>query len=758
MKKFLFVFFLIMLSCFFASCFFENNDLSSNTNSGNNQTTNKPKISSEYWGTWIQMDTGAEYYIDNQNIYKKYSSSKSKIQSGIDGYYLESDEVLRSGNTVFFRKGGKNRSFSVTVSGFSTNRSISNSSRAAGTGNQGVSGRRENKENSEDSETVDSKDDNSLDFEGGVADDPQTVTVTDGDDTGTATVDPQYDGENVGSIPVVEPGKYAFKTTYKIKNADSQGFLFGNNLGLYTISFNITNIGQETCETSVYSISWNDANLTSTDLVKDGNFTSIAPGTAKEVTGTFAYGYFDDEYKDVTITFTITDSKYGKTWNDYVTLRFYRGWVNFKINARNFNQSSNAKLNGFLVYPDGRSQRFTVASGNTTTISVPWSSKNYYLVLSGANNDTEMCYSFVAAECGTPSDLNGVWSISDINAYEPNNTINNSTNITNFETPIKAYLKNGDIDYYVFNPSSLKCSKGKLEYLGDLYTDSTSISVEKNNGDAKINPGEIIWMDIAILNSSKLQFSDVTVKLESDSEYISFIGENQANYGRIAAGNGKTFYNARNSNNTGYSSIDNSDYSLSETYTPFKFSISSDCPIGTVIPLKLKMKEQNGYEWIDSINIKVVKNDVQLEYLGGKYTDSTSISVEKNNGDSKINPGEIIWMDIAIKNSGTSMAQGVTLTMNSDSPYITFIGEKTASYGRISAGYGKTFYDARTNSNTGYSSIDNSDYSLSETYTPFKFSISSDCPIDTIIPLKLLFKEQNGYEWTSSFNITIVER
>ena len=191
MKKFLFVFFLIVLSCFFASCFFENNDLSSNTNSGNNQTTNMPKISSEYWGTWIQMDTGTEFYIDNQNIYKKYSSSKSKIQSGIDGYYLESDEVLRSGNTVFFRKGGKNRSFSVTVSGFSTNRSISNSSRAAGTGNQGVSGRRENKENSEDSETVDSKDDNSLDFEGGVADDPQTVTVTVGDDTGTATVDTQ---------------------------------------------------------------------------------------------------------------------------------------------------------------------------------------------------------------------------------------------------------------------------------------------------------------------------------------------------------------------------------------------------------------------------------------------------------------------------------------------------------------------------------------------------------------------------------------
>ncbi|MBQ5647142.1 MAG: hypothetical protein IIV07_08760, partial [Treponema sp.] len=703
MKKFLFVFFLIVLSCFFASCFFENNDLSSNTNSG----TNTPKISSEYWGTWIQMDTGAEYYIDNQNIYKKYSSSKSKIQSGIDGYYLESDKVLRSGNTVFFRKGGKNRSFSVTVSGFSTNRSIRNSSRAAGTGNQGVSGRRENKENSEDSETVDSEDDNSLDFDGGVADDPQTVTVTDGEDTGTATVVPQYDGENVGSIPVVEPGKYAFKTTYKIENADSQGFMYGNNLGIYNISFNLTNIGQATCETSVYSISWNDSNLSSSDLVKEGNFTSIGPGSAKVISGNFSYGYFDEEYKDVTITISIIDSKYGETWNDYVTLRFYRGWVSYKVNARNFNQSSTATLKGFLVYPDGRSERFTVSSDKTTTISVPWSTKDYYFVLSGANNDTEMCYSFIPAEYGSPADLSGVWYITDINAYEPNDRLQNAVYLTDYKNPIKAYLKNGDIDYYKFNTSSLKCNKGVLEYLGGLYTDSTSISTDKNNGDSEINPGEIIWMDIAVLNSSKIRFSDVTVKLESNSEYISFIGENIANYGQIAGGFGKTFYNARNSSNTGYSAIDNFDYNLSETYSPFKFTISSDCPIGTVIPLNLKMKEQNGYEWTDLFNINVVKNGVQLEYLGGLYTDSTSISTDKNNGDAKINPGETIWMDIAIKNSGTSMAQGVTLTMDSDSQYITFIGGKTVSYGRIETGFGKTFYNARNSSNTGYSAIDN---------------------------------------------------
>ena len=97
--------------------------------------------------------------------------------------------------------------------------------------------------------------------------------------------------------------------------------MYGNSLGVYNISFNITNIGEETCATSVYSISWSDPNLSSFDLVREGNFTSIAPGSAKIITGSFIYGNFDEEYKDVTISISITDSKYEKTWFRIYTRR-----------------------------------------------------------------------------------------------------------------------------------------------------------------------------------------------------------------------------------------------------------------------------------------------------------------------------------------------------------------------------------------------------------------------------------------------------
>ena len=761
MKKIFYKLFIILTVFVLFSCgnLFKGADSEDENNGENGKSHTAITIPSEYWGTWIQMDTGDEYYIDNEKIYKKYYNYNSEVQVGTNGYTLESPEVLRKDTTVFFRKGGRKRSFKVTASGFSsgTNRSIS--LRAVGTGAQGISGRRDNEENAGDTETASSTDGETIEFEGGVADDPQTVTVTDGEHTGTATVDPQYEGANLGAIPFVEPGKYAFKTTYKATNADEPGFIYGNNLGLYDITFNITNIGYTTCETSIYSFSWEDTNLKAIDFEKEGNFASIAPDASKQVKGKFSYGYFDEEYKDVTIKITITDSSEDRnTWVDYVTLRFYRGFINFKVNARNFSTYSSAKLKGFLIYPDGRSERFTVSPDYTATISVPWSNNDYYFVFSGADHDTEMCYSFAADDYASPADLSGIWSIDEINAYEKNNKIQEATSVADFNAPIKAYLKNGDIDYYKFNISNLKCSKGQLEFLGELHSDITDISSEKNNGDGTINPGEIIWMDIAIQNTSGIEFSNVSGELQCDSQYITIIEGNPVDYGTIAAGKAKTNYIAKFYSGSGYSIISKDDYYLSKVH-PFQFSVSNSCPTGTQIPLKIKMSEQSGNFWTNSFMISVERNGVILEYLGGdygmKYTDKTDIS-EENNGNSKINPGETVWMDIAVKNSGTSLAQGVSLTIDSTSKYITFIGEKTASYGNIFQGYGKTFYNARNSSNTGYGSIDNTDYNFSrEEYSPFKFTVLNTCPVNTEIPISILMKEQNGYTWTDSFILTV---
>ena len=299
----------------------------------------------------------------------------------------------------------------------------------------------------------------------------------------------------------------------------------------------------------------------------------------------------------------------------------------------------------------------------------------------------------------------------------------------------------------------------QLEYLGGLYTDSTSISTDKNNGDAKINPGETIWMDIAIKNSGTSMAQGVTLTMDSDSQYITFIGGKTVSYGRIETGFGKTFYNARNSSNTGYSAIDNSDYNLSETYSPFKFTISSDCPIGTVIPLNLKMKEQNGYEWTHSFNLTVSKSGTDMEYSGHQYSDSTSISSTYNNKDGNINPGELIWMDIEIHNKGTSQAKAISVEVTSPSEYISFTAN-SAIYGDVTAGYYQSYYGSTDYyyPGTGWGSSSTDYYSVTSfSYVPFIFKISEKCPGGTTIPINMKITDIIGNEWNDSFNITIKE-
>ena len=110
-------------------------------------------ISNDYWGTWIQMDTGDEFYIDSDTLFKidGYSNGEPRLrelQTGISGYILESEDVLKKDSTVYFRKGGKNRSFSVSVSGFSD--SLQRMSRAGGTSLL----ERENVRNPSDSEQI----------------------------------------------------------------------------------------------------------------------------------------------------------------------------------------------------------------------------------------------------------------------------------------------------------------------------------------------------------------------------------------------------------------------------------------------------------------------------------------------------------------------------------------------------------------------------------------------------------------------------
>ncbi|MBO4508780.1 MAG: hypothetical protein J5747_09105 [Spirochaetaceae bacterium] len=713
-----------------------------------------------YWGTWIQMDTGTAYYIDDSKIYESSSSNKKyrEISSGIGNYRLDSEDVLKKGNTVYFRKGGSTRNFSVQVAGFSDSYS-----RSVGTGKQGVTGRRQNENNSSDNQSGQSDSNGTITFTNAVADDTQSITIV----NTTATVTPKYNGENLGTIPIVENGMYGFKTTYTI-DSDAEGFCYGNYYKAYNLILNINNIGTETCSTSMYSISCTDSKLQFISGSLSGNFSSIEPGKSKGVSFKIRYAELNQEYIDVPISISITDSKYERTWNDSVTIRFHKGTVALKVNSRNFDSNSNAKLNGFVIYPDGRSKRFTVSAGSTSTVLIPWSGSDYHIAFSGATTSNEMGYSFGFSEKTSLADLTGTWTIQEINGYESNDSINSAYRVTDLSYPVKAYLKNEDIDFYTVNCSEIEVKFTPVVYQAHGLSDASSYS-DINNGDNTINPGETIKMDIRLQNVTDQMVSEITAILSTTSEYVT-IAEASKSYGNIKGKYYKTlygtsYYASSSSYRDGwYLSDYSSNYSatLSASYG-WQFTVDPSTPFGTVVPFTLSFTDAYGNTWLDSFSVTVVKADVDITYHTQSISDATSYS-SINNGDNMINPGETIKIDVRLQNKGTSLAQGIMAVLSTTSEYVT-IAEASKSYGNIKGGYYKTLYGTSyyaSNSSyrdgNSYVSDYSSDYSatLSASYG-WQFTVDASTPFGTVVPFTLSFTDAYGNTWSDSFSVTVVK-
>jgi hypothetical protein len=81
-----------------------------------------------------------------------------------------------------------------------------------------------------------------------------------------------------------------------------------------------------------------------------------------------------NEYEFKTIHIQITDAINDRRWNDFVSLRFNKMSVSFKIAAR-------SGVQGVVLAPTGKAYPF---SGTDTPVVVPWSSKDYFVVFCGS--------------------------------------------------------------------------------------------------------------------------------------------------------------------------------------------------------------------------------------------------------------------------------------------------------------------------------------------------------------------------------------
>ena len=187
---------------------------------------------------------------------------------------------------------------------------------------------------------------------------------------------------------------------------------------------------------------------------------SLKSGLTKTIELNVQFGSIYQSYVDTGLKVTIKDSKTSREWSDYIPLRFYKGLMPVTIEARSTENNAEAALNGFIIYPDGNTQFFSVSDNTRKVLYVPTfgSSKNYLLAFSGAtvsgelSESTEMFYT-VSICSSTPKKVvvSGNEAFAAMQFGENNETEDTAYIINN---EFEAYIADGDIDFFKFEAES----------------------------------------------------------------------------------------------------------------------------------------------------------------------------------------------------------------------------------------------------------------------------------------------------------------
>ncbi len=458
---------------FFTSCKTDADPLPGTTPANTNPESNTPSSNSNFWGIWVRMDNGKEYEIlETTVLYDKKSyaitscTADSLAVASLGTFKKESDRVMVCDKIPYYRKGGTNLEYSLKLVGFSS--STVASARSAATVLSGVKGRGKSKKYPKSEVESVSDSEGIIKFKAPTVNDVQTVEITSAD---SVVVVPDLtinnSGDYMGTVALVGKDDYNLKITGTIsENQKDNGYLYGNEAKSYEMELTITNISQNDCSTSACFVESEDPNLKlkSLDGTDLSGFTisTLKGGATKKIKLSLSYGKISNPYVDTGISVTLQNPFTGQEWKDYVPLRFYKGLIPIAIAAKSPEDNNKASLNGFIIYPDGNNQYFTIENKKSKVLYVPsFGSKTpFMLVFSGASvtqklsDSTEMYYT---VEPGKIVAKDVVVSGKDILKFIPFGGNNHSENSAYTVTEgFEAYLREGEIDYYSITTDSNK--------------------------------------------------------------------------------------------------------------------------------------------------------------------------------------------------------------------------------------------------------------------------------------------------------------
>ncbi|MBR6060688.1 MAG: hypothetical protein IKP67_01320, partial [Spirochaetales bacterium] len=333
-----------------------------------------------FWGTWISMADGTAYNMQEQKVsvgdklywYKDGTSGDTLVAADLGKFVKQSDSVIINNSIPYFRQGGANLEYKVKIVGFSDSRA---GATAIPLKNTKVKTQSETYASFSKDATTDVSGDVTLIMP--TVNDVQTITVEkkDGGSVVVPNVKIETNNSNIGTIAVVQEGDYSLKVYGNVTNKDD-GYMYADKW--YNMTLVIKNISDVKAETSFVTVSTDDAKLMfdkadneSFDVKAGQAVSTLNPGMEKLILMKVQYQDIDDGYADTELKITIENTETNQIWEDYISLRFFKGQYQWTINAESTEGNSSAALHGFLVYPDKVCQYFDINDNSHKTILVP---------------------------------------------------------------------------------------------------------------------------------------------------------------------------------------------------------------------------------------------------------------------------------------------------------------------------------------------------------------------------------------------------
>lgn len=254
-------------------------------------------------------------------------------------------------------------------------------------------------------------------------------------------VKPAFDGEDIGTITVKEG------VNFKVSLFNDYSEMYVGPRSeydeYYDITLKITNVGDENCSAATFSLIGDDG-LEVVNNYSDGVLLrTVAVGETKRLPIRVKCDSFDGaDYKVKKIHLAITDRN-GTTWNDSVSLKFYRESAKINITSED-----NRPISGVII---GGGKTFSISNNTSYQVTVPVIDRDYLLVFSGAianvSRNTETAYS-IGINCNATHPDNLLAELgTETNKHEPNDDEQSSWLLENNRCYV-SFLFDGDVDYY----------------------------------------------------------------------------------------------------------------------------------------------------------------------------------------------------------------------------------------------------------------------------------------------------------------------